>query len=191
MIPSPLRSGDFHPLEVAKKRSPLRRTIRLGYYFSDGLSTTSPACIRAMELCMEALEKSHGKESLKEGGGVPEIELVKIDPRSLMSSEAAKIFLGLTSSDGFDGLTGHLKKDRMDPSLYLAIIIGKLPGFLRKMLVFIFRYILRDRPFSQVPLLAGRKTAKKYYEVTALKEQFTKDWEERIWKKLELDGIIW
>lgn len=141
---------------------------------------------------MEALEKSHGKESLKEGGGgVPEIELVKIDPRSLMSSEAAKIFLGLTSSDGFDGLTGHLKKDRMDPSLYLAIIIGKLPGFLRKMLVFIFRYILRDRPFSQVPLLAGRKTAKKYYEVTALKEQFTKDWEERIWKKLELDGIIW
>lgn len=186
MIPSPLRPQWLKPLEAAQQRSPTRKTIRLGYYFSDGLTTTSPACIRAVELCLEALEKAHGKKE----DGPPEVELIKIDPRELMAAESAKIFLGLTSSDGFDGLTSHLKKDRLDPSLYLAIIIGKLPAFIRKFLIFIFRYILRDRPFSLIPTLAGRKSAKKYYEVTHLKEQFTKDFTARIWKKLSLDGII-
>lgn len=85
---SPLRSAWFDPLLAISSRSPLRQKLRVGYYYSDGMTKTSPACVRAIDVAKDALKKVKGKS------GSLAIELVEIDPKLLETDKALEIFTG-------------------------------------------------------------------------------------------------
>jgi Asp-tRNA(Asn)/Glu-tRNA(Gln) amidotransferase A subunit family amidase len=87
-VETPLRPAWFDPVQAASTRSPLRRKLRVGYYYCDGMTRTSPACIRAVEMSKAALE------GVKDATGAPAIEMVEINPKALQTAHALEIFCG-------------------------------------------------------------------------------------------------
>ena len=87
-VETPLRPAWFDPVQAASSRSPLRQRIRVGYYYCDGATQTSPSCIRAVEMAKTALE------TVKDKNGGKAIEMVEIDPKVLRTARALQIFCG-------------------------------------------------------------------------------------------------
>lgn len=82
LMVSPLRPLWFNAWSAAAART--QRPLRFGYYFSDGFTATTPACIRAVRKSKEALERKYGNG----------IELIELPPSELRTAEAARLFLG-------------------------------------------------------------------------------------------------
>ncbi|EPQ32148.1 uncharacterized protein PFL1_00345 [Pseudozyma flocculosa PF-1] len=169
----------LQPLKVAEKRG---TPLRVGYYFTDGFIKTTPACYRAVKESIEALRAKYPSQ---------QVELVAIAPKDVQPVEGLEHFLGLSSADGYDYLTvPHLGKDRADPVLMLPLLLARLPVFLKRIIAFIARFVLRDARMARLVLAAGRRSAKKYFQVTESRTKFCDAWKKRVWDAYELDAII-
>jgi Asp-tRNA(Asn)/Glu-tRNA(Gln) amidotransferase A subunit family amidase len=177
----PVDSGWFNPLSVVKKR---KRPLRIGYFLADGFVKTSPACYRAVLESVEAIKKKYPAE---------QVELKRLYlPDDLGGVEAIKIFLGMSSADGYDRLTDpHLGKDKVDPTLTLPLLSARIPGFLRAILSFIAAHFLSDWMMAIILKAAGRKSAGDYFKWIVKRDEFREAWKRRVWNAENLDAIIW
>ncbi|UZJ55823.1 hypothetical protein CBS101457_005143 [Exobasidium rhododendri] len=182
-VETPLRPAWFNPIEAASTRSPARRKLRVGYYYCDGMTRTSPACIRAVEMSKTALE------GIKDTEGAPAIEKVEIDPALLQTAHALEIFCGVTSASGYMNLRRHLGSDWKDPSLYL-VFLPAMSRVLRGLIFFLARFILRDRIMAAIVKAIGPKSTTTFYTWMYKLKQFNEGFEERIWERFDLDSII-
>ncbi|PWN51892.1 amidase signature enzyme [Violaceomyces palustris] len=174
-----LRPAWLDPLRVAKVRG---RPLRIGYYYTDGFIKTTPACYRAVD---EAVESLRSKYSDKE------VKLVKIPVSLLGALESLTLFTGMTSSDGYDMLTDpHLGKDKADPTLFLPLLLARMSKLTRSVLAFVASFLLRDWMLALTIKAMGRKSTKDYQKLVAKRDEFREKWHERVWKNLDLDGII-
>jgi amidase len=64
--------------------------------------------------------------------------------------EALKIFVALTSADGYKQLLSNLGPDPMEPSLQLVTLGSKLPGLLHSLAVWVVKSILGDGVFASI-----------------------------------------
>lgn len=179
LYPLPLRPTWFDPLAAARLRGP-ERPLRIGYYACDGFIRPSPACIRAVDEAVDALRRKHGQE----------IQLVEIAPKELRAHEALSIFQALTSADGYEGLTRHLKSDRLESSLYLPVYLARIPGLLRRLIIFIAKYVLREWMLALIVSASRRKSTKDYISWVGKRDDFIADFNKRVWVGHKLDGII-
>lgn len=182
MRSSPLRPAWLSPLNVVSDRG---RKLRIGYYYCDGLTKTSPACVRAVDESLTALKERYTPE---------QIELVEIDPIHLNTLRAVHIFLALVTADNFNGLLGPLTKDGirepMDASLFLPVFAARAPRWIKGLLRFFATYIIGDKSFAYIVTAGGSKTAGGYYEHIARRREFEQDFIKNIWEQYNLDGII-
>ncbi|KAG2354876.1 hypothetical protein BDR07DRAFT_584001 [Suillus spraguei] len=81
----------YHAVELPSK-------LRFGYYLSDGMMESSPACKRAVLETVSALRKQ-GHQC--------------IEFTSPLNASAMEVFLGLASSDGYKKMLSHLDSDPM------------------------------------------------------------------------------
>ena len=179
----PLRKKEFDVLTLAKSRG---RPLRLGYYTHDGFSKPSPAVCRSMDEVVAALRAKHSEK---------ELELIPVDPKDLHTPESLKLFVGLTSSDGYSGILAPLKgkswrKDWLQSHLYLIVFIARAPTWIKAIFQFLLRFVIRDQYLLAASEFAGSKSTAKYCDMVAARDHFTHDFNERIWKKYRLDGII-
>jgi len=176
----PVDAGWFAPLEVVKKR---KRPLRIGYVLADGFVETSPASYRAVMESVEALKKKYPIE---------QVELKRLYlPDDLGGVEAIRIFLGMTSADGYDRLTDpHLGKDKADPTLTLPLLSARLPKILRAILAFVAAHILKDWMMALILKAAGRKSAGSYFGWIVKRDEFREAWKRRVWSAENLDAII-
>lgn len=186
LLYSPLRPAWLQPLEAAKSRSPLRRTLRVGYYYSDGFIRTSPAAVRCVDVAKAALESLNGTDGDK---GSKAVELVPIESRRLRGDLVGRIFLGLSSADGFSNLRKPMGPDAMDISLWL-IMLPSLSPMLRRIAYFVARFLLRDRQLAEVIGVAGKKWTTKFLDINAEKKRYAADFERDVWQAQDLDAII-
>lgn len=165
---SPLRTAWFDPLKVASTR---KRPLRLGYYACDGFVKSSPAVVRSIKESIAALQTVHGSA----------IELVAVDPAALQTKQAMRVFLAAVGADGFDGLLGPLRqgkvKEPMDRSLFVPVFLARAPAWVRKVLFWITKYVLKDGPLSYCSQVAGRKTAAQHFATVAERNQYERDFE--------------
>jgi hypothetical protein len=177
----PIDRDWFSPLTVVGKRN---RPLKIGYFMEDGFIPTSPACTRAVSESITALSLAYPRD---------QVSLIKLEiPQELGGVEGMKIFLGLSSSDGYDRLLDpHLGVDRLDPTLFLPVLSARLPWFFRIVIVWMLQWVLGERMIAEVLRAGGRKSAKEYFTWVERRDAFRRRWREEVWEREGLDAIVW
>jgi amidase len=175
----PLDYASLRPFSIASKRG---TPLRIGFYHTDGFVHTTPACYRAMEETLSALRKRYTED---------EIELVPLKKEDVRAVEAMEIFVGLTSAAKYRHLTHpHLAPDALDPTLWVPVYVSRLPAVVRALIGFILLYVLGEKDFAKLGAAAGGKSSEEYFMWVKRREDFRKEWRERVWEGHGLDAIV-
>lgn len=175
----PLDYASLRPLSLSSARG---KPLRIGYYHTDGFVHTTPAVYRAMEETLSALRKRYT---------AGEIEMVPLMKEDVRAVEAMEIFVGLTSAAKYRHLTHpHLAPDKLDPTLWVPVYISRLPAPVRALIGFILRYVLGERDFAKLGAAAGGKSSEEYFKWVKRREDFKREWNERVWQGYGLDAIV-
>ncbi|KAG2359187.1 amidase signature domain-containing protein [Suillus spraguei] len=158
----------YHAVELPSK-------LRFGYYLSDGMMESSPACKRAVLETVSALRKQ-GHEC--------------IEFTSPLNASAMEVFLGLASSDGYKKMLSHLDSDPMEDSLFLVTLGPRLLSFVRKLACWIAKTFLGDSLFPRFFSLAREKSVLEFTDFTDQRNKVAAAWYEQVWDKYGFDGII-
>ncbi|KAG2354858.1 amidase signature enzyme [Suillus spraguei] len=161
----------YHAVELPSK-------LRFGYYLSDGMMESSPACKRAVLETVSALRKQ-GHQC--------------IEFTSPLNASAMEVFLGLASSDGYKKMLSHLDSDPMASlNLFLVTLGPRLPSFVRKLACWIAKMFLGDSLFPRFFSLAREKSVLEFTDFTDQRNKVAAAWYEQIsvWDKYGFDGII-
>ncbi|KAG2353408.1 amidase signature domain-containing protein [Suillus spraguei] len=158
----------YHAVELPSK-------LRFGYYLSDGMMESSPACKRAVLETVSALRKQ-GHQC--------------IEFTSPLNASAMEVFLGLTSSDGYKKMLSHLDSDPMEDSLFLVTLGPRLPSFVCKLACWIAKTFLGDSLFPRFFSLAREKSVLEFTDFTDQRNKVAAAWYEQVWDKYGFDGII-
>ncbi|OAX39499.1 amidase signature enzyme [Rhizopogon vinicolor AM-OR11-026] len=159
----------YRPVELPSK-------LRFGYYLSDGMVETSPACQRAVLETVSALEKQGH-------------ECIEFKPH--LSIAAMEAFVGLITADGYKKTLSHLDSDPQEGSLFLTTVGPRLPSFIRNLVCWIVNSpFVGDSLFSSVFSLARVKSVFEFTTFTDKRNQVATAWYEEIWDKYGFDGII-
>ncbi|KAJ7043557.1 amidase [Mycena alexandri] len=168
----PGRSLGFAPILYREPKLPEK--LRFGFY-SDNYIKASPANKRAVMETVAAL-RIQGHECL-------EIEVP--DP-----IEAFDIFIGVTSSDGYQTLLSGIPPDPLDASLKVVARLGDLPRWISVIAAWIVTYIFKDVKFASSIRAGGTKSVREYLKWIDRRNIYNTKFHEEVWVKHELDGII-
>ncbi|KAJ9477036.1 putative amidase (putative) [Pseudozyma hubeiensis] len=173
-----LNEAWLNPLGVSEARG---TPLRIGYVVGDGIHRTTPPCYRAILECVAALKTKYSDKR---------IELVEIDPKQLQTLEVLRIFLRLFTADGFRNLETYLGPDKLIAQMKMPVILSRIPRWLRGIIVFFVRYIIRDPIYAELAGSAGRLSAAEHADVLERRERFVDKWNHAMWEDLALDAFI-
>lgn len=160
VIPLPWREAMFN---VGKK-------IKFGYYITNDCIHTSPACQRAVLETVDALKKS----------GVEVVEF-KTPPMS----EVAKLFVALSSADGYKQRMNFLGSDPMEKNVRNTFKNAKLPYFVRYIVAFLIKWLKKDSLYASIVRVIGAKTVPQLYDYC-----YARDTARNLWTKAMLEQGI-
>ncbi|KAF8199848.1 amidase signature domain-containing protein [Mycena galopus ATCC 62051] len=153
----------------------LPKKLRFGYYTSDGIMKGSPACIRAVTETIKTL-KAAGHEC------------IELEQREFV--EISKIFLAMTSADGYKTLLREVGSDPLDPSLSVLTLVPKFPQVFRNAMAGVLDAWMGDKIMADVLRLSGTKSVEAYHAACLQRNDIKKRFYEEFWFKHNLDGII-
>lgn len=167
------RAADVVPL--AYRQVALPEKLKFGYYTSDRIIKASPACARTVLETVEALRKAGH-------------ECVEVEPYE--APRGFKAFVALTSGDGYETLTSHIAPDPQEESLFLVTLGPKLGSVIRAVAGWVITNVLGDAYFASLLALARAKPVKEFWQWTAERDAYGRDFYDNVWDKHSLDGII-
>ncbi|KAG5634768.1 hypothetical protein H0H81_000838 [Sphagnurus paluster] len=170
-----VQGNDQNIAPVPYRDVKLAPKLRFGYYTSDNYVKASPACKRAVLETVEALRKQ-GHECIE--FNVPG------------AADAFNIFVGLTAADGYKKMLSHLGPDPKETSLWLVTTGPRLYSFVRTSAAWMIEKIFKDVLFANTVRAAKMSDVEQYTEIVAKRDQFIKNFHEKVWNKYNLDGII-
>lgn len=186
----PLRAAWLNPLQAAHDRLQAqpasqgnRKALRIGYYECDGMTLTSPACMRAVQEARAALH------NVKTANGDKAVEMVQIDPARLQVAKTFKAFAALNSINKYEHLLAHKGSDPLDPTLALAMKPAR-SKLINKVVQLVARYGMGDKIMPDVVKSMAGRDAQVYFKYEYEQEQLTRQFERRIWNDMDLDAII-
>ena len=131
------------------------KSLKFGYYISDGWFEPAPACKRAVEETVSAL-KAAGHE------------VIEFEPLEL--ADCARNYVALITADGnFRGFVDGIEGEELHPAYSFAYNVANIPKWLRGPLSFIMRNVLKQPRMAKLIIAGSQKTAHEYWE--AIKEQ--------------------
>jgi Asp-tRNA(Asn)/Glu-tRNA(Gln) amidotransferase A subunit family amidase len=146
--------------------------LKFGFYLNDNLFTTSPACQRAVKETVAALRKAGH-------------ECIELDPPDAV--ECMRIFVALSSADGYEGLLSNLDGDPAEPSLFLITLQKKLGPTLMR---WISKTAPGDAKLFSITEQAGEKRVIDVRRWQARRDDFVAKVRGQLWGDMQLDGII-
>ncbi|KAI0051046.1 amidase [Auriscalpium vulgare] len=167
----------YFPAPVPYRDVQLPPTLKFAYYTFDGIVQASPACERAVRETVAALRKAGH-------------ECVEIELPTRAAERGLQIFTAITSADGYEKLLSHLGPDPKESALFLVTLGPKLPGFVRRLADWAVRTFFGDEIFGGMLLYSHRKSVREYYDWTAEKLAFEREWRSKIWGENDFDAII-
>lgn len=173
-----LNEAWLNPLGMSEARG---TPLRIGFVVGDGIHRTTPACYRAILECVAALRAKYSGQ---------QIELIEINPSQLQTLEVMRIFLRLFTADGFRNLEAYLGPDKLIAQVQMPVRLSRIPQWLRGVIVFFIRYIIRDRIYAELAGSARRLTAAEHADVLERRERFVDRWNHTMWEDLALDAFI-
>ncbi|KAJ7693428.1 amidase [Mycena rosella] len=164
---------DFPPVPFRDVTLPEK--LRFGYYTSDGIIKGSPACIRAVQITISALEKAGH-------------ECVELDQH--LTPEIMDIFLSLTAADGYKTLLKGVGSDPLDSSLSVLTFGPKVPQVIRGVVAGAINTFVGDKVMSGIVRGSGTRTVEEYHAACLRRNEIKKRFYREIWEKYGLDSII-
>ncbi|KAG8959732.1 hypothetical protein FRC03_007549 [Tulasnella sp. 419] len=160
---------------VPYKDAALPEKLKFGYYKSDGLIKASPACQRAVQESVDALRKA-GHECV-------EFEFPDI-------LECTRLFVALTSADGYSTLLSHKGPDPKDSSLFLVTLGPSLPGWLRRLAATLVELAKDDKIFATLMRNSRVRSVREKMVEAHKRDEYRKFFYREVWDKFGFDGII-
>ncbi|KAJ7121254.1 amidase [Mycena crocata] len=166
--------GDFPPVPFRDVTLP--KKLRFGYYYlSDGIIKASPASSRAVKETIAAL-KAAGHEC------------IELDQN--LTPEIMKIYLSLTSADGYKTLLKGVGSDPLDESLSVLTMGPKVPQFIRSMAAGAIDNYVGDKVMSDILRLSGTRSVQDFHAAVVRRNEMKQRFYRQFWEKYDLDGII-
>ncbi|KAH8093799.1 amidase signature enzyme [Cristinia sonorae] len=165
----------YHPAPVPYRQVELPSKLKFGYYTSDNFIKASPACKRAVQESVAAL-RAAGHEC---------VEITIPDPKTTMG-----IFLAASGADGFKTLTSEIGQDPTQSELTVTLSGPNLWGWLRNIVKWIVGGVLNDPIVAHIVDSQRRRPVNEFFKVTMEKEAYAATFQEQIWERHKLDGII-
>lgn len=131
------------PLPYDEEKTKLFQKLKFGYYLNDGYVRSSPPIQRAIKMVVKLLESAGH-------------EVVLFDPPDMV--EAAAIFSGVVTSDGFKTCLDNVSPDPVDSHLRLQTTAPYYPRIGAALATGV-EYALGDAKFAKVARAASVKTA--------------------------------
>ncbi|KAJ6625774.1 amidase [Mycena sp. CBHHK59/15] len=153
----------------------LPKKLRFGYYTSDGVIKASPACIRAVQETIDALKRAGH-------------ECVEFDQN--LTPEILKVYLCLTTADGYKTLLAPQGSDPLDDSLSVLTFGPKVPQLLRRIVAWFIEKFAGDDLMGDMVRLSGVRPVEEYHAASSRREEVKRIFYEEVWEKHGFDGII-
>ncbi|KAJ7497706.1 amidase signature domain-containing protein, partial [Mycena latifolia] len=153
----------------------LPKKLRFGYYTSDGVMKASPACIRAVEKTINALE-------------IAGHECVELDQH--LTPEILNIYLALTAADGYKNLLREKGSDPLETSLSVLTFGPKVPQLILDVMAWAIGRFVGDKVMSNIVRESGTRTVEEYHAVCLRRNEIKRKFYREFWDKYELDGIL-
>ncbi|KIO26468.1 hypothetical protein M407DRAFT_24192 [Tulasnella calospora MUT 4182] len=141
------------------------KKLKFGYYKTDSLLKSSPAVQRAVQETVDALRKQ-GHEC---------VEFVV--PNVL---EAARVFVALTSADGYKTLTSHIGPDPRDRTLFLVTLGSKIPSFIRAFACWAARTFKGDKAWATLFSTSHPRDVSEFWAETNARNEYNKFFHENV-----------
>ncbi|KAB5594790.1 Fatty acid amide hydrolase 1 [Ceratobasidium theobromae] len=155
------------------------KPFKIGYFKSDRFVRASPACQRAVHESVKALEK--------EGHSC-----VEISPPDVV--EMLKLFVELTSADGYQTMMSHLQSDQQEPALFLVTLGPRLPAFVRAITNLLVNTFIHDSTFAYLFGASRPRSVAELWEASAKRLAADSTLQNHFWSQsagaLGLDAII-
>ncbi|WVQ77023.1 hypothetical protein IAR50_006702 [Cryptococcus sp. DSM 104548] len=153
----------------------LPKKLKVGYWVDDHAIKASPACARAVLESVQCLRKAGH-------------EVVAFDPPDV--PEALKIFVGLTSSDGYKTLLSNIGKDPMEPSMNLVVKAVKIPGWLHGVWVWLVGKLTGDQLYADVLSNSRQKSVQEYLQYTHRRNVYIERFRTAAWDDNKFDILL-
>ncbi|KAL4073524.1 amidase signature enzyme [Scleroderma citrinum] len=154
-------------------RLPLERPIRWGVLWDDGVVAPSPACLRALKMVTDVLEK-HGHE------------IVTLD--SPNPYEGLQIASQLLAADGCKTISKTFRHfESNDAGMIPAMRALRLPRFVMKIYAWYLRYICRDLIYAGLVENFREKSLAEYYALITRREDYRARWF-KVWRGTQVEG---
>ncbi|KAJ1031988.1 hypothetical protein NDA13_002364 [Ustilago tritici] len=173
-----LNEAWLNPIGMVEARG---APLRIGYVVGDGIYRTSPACYRAVQECVAALKTKYSDKK---------VELIEIEPSKLQTLELMRIFLRLLTADGYRTLLKDLGPDKLISQLQLPVKLSRISRWLRGVIVFFIRYIVRDPIYADLAASMAQLSAAEHAAALERRERFVDKWNHTMWHDLALDALI-
>ncbi|KAG2356852.1 amidase signature domain-containing protein [Suillus spraguei] len=150
----------YHAVELPSK-------LRFGYYLSDGMMESSPACKRAVLETVSALRKQ-GHQCIEFTSPLNASAMEVFLPYGKFKLKICRLYL--------------TQPDLQEDSLFLVTLGPRLPSFVRKLACWIAKTFLGDSLFPRFFSLAREKSVLEFTDFT--------DQRNKVWDTYGFDGII-
>ncbi|SOV03178.1 related to amidase (acetamidase) [Ustilago sp. UG-2017a] len=118
------------------------------------------------------------------------VELIEIEPSKLQTLELMRIFLRLLTADGYRTLLKDLGPDKLISQLQLPVKLSRISRWLRGVIVFFIRYIVRDPIYADLAASMAQLSAAEHAAALERRERFVDKWNHTMWHDLALDALI-
>ncbi|ANB13804.1 Amd2p [Sugiyamaella lignohabitans] len=162
-----------HPIPWRKVDLPAK--LKVGVIYDDGVVTPSPACARALDLTIDALEKQ-GHSIVKFDAPDP-LRCLRIASQ-LLCSDAGRI-----------ATRGQLWGENNDAGVGRMLFAQRLPRFVKKIYAWILQYIYRDPVWAYMVRDWNEKTITERWDLVAEREQYKLEFFEA-WKESGIDILL-
>ncbi|OZJ06556.1 hypothetical protein BZG36_00540 [Bifiguratus adelaidae] len=163
-------------------REPARQDrMRFGYYTYDGLIHCSPACVRAVEMTVEALRKA--------GHDVVEFQVPDILHAYITGT---KLIVGDSGQTVYE----NVSKDKKDEGVDAFLKLHRIPMFLKKLYAWYLETFYNDYATAALLLAQHKQSVYNLWKATAARDryrqQFLTTWDSYASAATgqEMDGII-
>ncbi|GAB1518134.1 hypothetical protein RhiTH_001193 [Rhizoctonia solani] len=154
----------------------LSKPLKIGYFKTDRFVRASPACQRAV---LESVEALKGKGHIIEEISPPDI------------AELLKLFVELSSADGYKTMLSHLQSDKQEPALFLVTLGPRLPAFVRALSNLLVRLFINDTTFTRLFGASRPRTVSELWASSAARLAADSALQNHLWSQtLNLDVLI-
>lgn len=152
-----------------------KKKLRWGVMWTDGIVEPSPACHRALQEVVTALE-ANGHEI---------VEITPPDTLEALSLGSQLIF----ADAGKTVLKPARSGEWMDTGVVEAIRLLRLPSILRRLYAWYWRYIRNDAAYASIIDVWREKTTEEFFALVSRREAYRERWFD-MWTAQELDFVL-